>query len=138
MSVLLERLDDEEVSLLILKDGASIYSSRKGGIAPLLDAIAQLGRDRLSNSTVVDKVVGKAAALLIAYFKAERVYSKLMSRAAAEILDRHGVGFFSSKTVDVIRNRAGTDICPFEQLVLRVEEPAEAYTLLKRAASLSS
>lgn len=132
MRNLLSRLEDERLSLLILKDGAVIYSSRKGGIAPLLDAIEQLGLGRLSKSMVVDKIVGKAAALLIGYFKAEEVFAKLMSTEGARILSKEGIRFFSEETVQNIKNRDGTGICPFETLVLEVEDPQEAYRLLRR------
>lgn len=129
---LLSRLDNEGLSLFIVKDGEPIYSSKMGGVIPLLDAIDRIEPERLSNSTVVDKVVGKAAALLIVYLEALRVCSRLMSRAAAKILEKHAIDFLSSETVDFITNRDGTDVCPFEKMISRTDEPKDAYMLLKR------
>jgi len=128
---LTNRLDKEELNLLILKDGEIIYSSKQDGMAPLLEAIDQLGLEKLLNSTVVDKIVGKAAALLIAYFKAEEVYTKLLSRSAIEVLKKYGISYAAEKVIDYIRNKEDKDICPFEKMVLKIEDPKEGYKKIK-------
>ena len=129
---LLGRLDKEGLSLLILKKGVALYSAKKGGMAPLVEAIDRLGKRRLSNSTIVDKIVGRAAALLISYFGASEVYSKVMSGQAEEILDRHGIKHFSQRIVEVIKNRDDVDICPFERMLLKIEDPREGYERIRR------
>ena len=53
--------------------------TKEGGAAPLLQAIEEIGRDDLAGSIVADKVVGKAAALLMAYFAAGEVYAGILS-----------------------------------------------------------
>ena len=131
---LLKMLDDEGLSLFISKNSDLIYSSKMAGITPLLDVIDRIELVSLSGSTVVDKVVGKAAALLIVYISALRVCSKLMSRAAAKVLEKHSIDFLSLETVDFIANRDGSDVCPFEKIVSRTDEPIEAYLLLKKTA----
>jgi len=130
---LLERLDKEGLSLLILKKGVALYSAKKGGMTPLVEAIDRLGPRRLSNSTIVDKIVGRAAALLISYFGASEVYSKVMSGHAEEILDRHRIKHFSQRIVEVIKNRDNVDICPFERMVLKIEDPQEGYKRIRRS-----
>jgi len=128
---LIKKLDKEELNLLILKDGEIIYSSKQDGMAPLLEAIDQLGLEKLLNSTVVDKIVGKAAALLITYFKAEEVYTKLLSRSAIEVLKKYGISYAAEKVIDYIRNKEDKDICPFEKMVLKIEDPKEGYKKIK-------
>jgi len=127
---LINRLEKEELNLLILKDGEIIYSSKEDGMAPLLEAIDQ-GLEKLIDSTVVDKIVGKAAALLIAYFKAEGVYTKLLSRSAIEVLKKYGISYAAERVVDYIRDKEDKDICPFEKMVLKIEDPQEGYKKLK-------
>ena len=130
---LLQRLDGEGLSLLIIKKGVTFYSAKKGGMAPLVKAIDELGPQTLFNSTVVDKIVGRAAALLISYFRAREAYSKVMSNRAEEILDRYRIKHFSKRIVEAIRNRDNTDICPFERMVLSIEDPREGYERIRRA-----
>ena len=48
-------LDSEEANLIIFKDGERLYSSRKGGIAPLIGVIESLGLKDLAGTIVVDK-----------------------------------------------------------------------------------
>jgi len=124
-------LDQQGLSLLILKGGETIYSSRKGGMLPLLGAIDQLGLRALADSTVVDRIVGRAAALLISYFKAKEIYTKLLSRRAIEILEKHGIAYAAEKVVNTIRKKDDTDICPFEKMVLTLDNPEEGYRKLK-------
>ena len=131
MESLISILDQQGLSLLILKGGKTIYSSREGGMLPLLEAIDQLGPRALADSTVVDRIVGRAAALLISYFKAKEVYTRLLSRRAIEILENHGIAYAAERVVNVIRNKDDTDICPFEKMVLRIDNPEEGYRKLK-------
>lgn len=126
----IRRLDDKGLNLIIIKDGESIYSSKDGGMAPLLEAIDRLGLQKLFDSTVVDKIVGKAAALLVSYFRAKDVYTKLLSGRAIETLNKHGIRYMSEKVVDQISDKEGVDICPFEKMVLEIEDPQEGYKKL--------
>jgi len=128
---LISLLDQQGLSLLILKGGEVIYSSGEEGMLPLLEAIDRLGLRALADSTVVDRIVGRAAALLISYFKAKEVYTKLLSRRAIEILEKHGIAYAAEKVVDTVRNKDGTDICPFEKMVLTIDNPQEGYRKLK-------
>lgn len=128
----LKRMDTEGLNLLILKDGELLYSSEKGGMAPLLEAIDRLGLRRLKNSVVADKIVGKASALLISYFKASEVYTRLLSQSAIDVLEKHGVKYSYDRVVDSIRNKEDTDICPFEKVASEIEDPREGYEKLKR------
>jgi len=129
----LERLDALGLNLMILKDGATLFSSAMEGIAPLVEAVEELGVGRLEGSTVVDRIVGKAAALIIAYFKAARVYAKVLSRRSAPVLDRCGIVCVAEEVVEEILNREGTDMCPFERMVLSIDDPAEGYEVVRRA-----
>jgi len=124
-------LEERGLSLLILKGGETLYSSREGGMLPLLEAIDQLGLRTLADSTVVDRIVGRAAALIISYFKAKEVYTKLLSLKAIEILEKHGIAYAAERLVSTIRNKDDTDMCPFEKIVLTIDNPEEGYRKLK-------
>jgi hypothetical protein len=129
---LLLMLEKDNLSLVILSGSKTLYSSRASGINPLVEAIDKLGRRALKGSIVVDKIVGKASALLICYFGARKAVAKIMSSEGKRVLEQHRVEYFADTFVNEIKNRTGTDFCPFEKLVLKVEKPADALRLVKR------
>jgi len=132
LKVYINRLNREGLNLLIIKDNKRLYESKRGGMAPLLEAINLLGLQTLVGTTVIDKIVGKAAALLISYFKASDVYTRLLSRSAIEVLKKHGIRYRSERVVENIRKKDDTNICPFEKMVLEIEDPKEGYEKLRR------
>ncbi|WXG47044.1 MAG: DUF1893 domain-containing protein [Candidatus Atabeyarchaeum deiterrae] len=132
---LLERLDEEDLNLIIMSKRGLLYSSRDRGINPLIDAIDSLGIRKLQDSTVVDRIIGKASALLICHFNAKNALAKLMSAKGADVLKEKGIGYYAEASTRDIKDKTKTDICPFEKIVLQVNSPSEAYKLLKEAGS---
>ena len=135
LSRYLEELEETGLNLLIYMDGEIIFSSADGGINPLIEAIDALGRGRLCGSVVVDRIVGRAAALLAAYMEATEVHAALISAGAKEALHRHGIRFHFTEETPTIRSRDGADLCPFERLVLEIHDPEEAYRRIKAKLS---
>jgi len=101
-------------------------------MCPLFDAINTLGLQSLNDSIVVDKIVGKAAAILISYFQAKEVYCIVLSHGAKTFLEKQGMKHFSEQVIPVIKNKLGTDMCPFEKVILNVEDPQEGYEVLTK------
>lgn len=102
------------------------YTSTERGIKPilnLLDADAQL----LCGASVADKVVGKAAALLMCYAKVKEVHSCVLSKPSLDVFAACGVPAYYDTLVDNIINREGTDICPMESRALNLTDPEDAY-----------
>jgi hypothetical protein len=130
MNAYVQRLDREGLNLIILKANHTLFTSHREGMRPLLDAIHSCGRDQLANSIVIDKIVGKAAALLISYFQAKAVHCGVLSEPARKALDQHGIEYFYQQLLPTIMNKSGTDICPFEKTVLEVDDPSDGYNLL--------
>ena len=122
-----ERLRKEDLNLIILKDDVTVFKSSREGMQPLLEAIHSLDPATLRDSIVVDKIVGKAAALLISYFKAKEVHCSVMSIRAREVLKRYEIKYYYERIISEIMNRLGTGICPFEEAVLDVDEPEKGY-----------
>ena len=126
----MDELSRAGLSLMILKDGETVFTSSEEGMRPLFEAINRLGVQKLEDSLVVDKIVGKAAALLISYFKAKEVHCTVMSVRAGEVLKRHKIKYYPERVIPEILNRVGTGICPFEKKVLDVDEPEKGYECL--------
>lgn len=129
---LLERakilLIDSGASFVAVKEGEEHISSDKG-IAPILKIINE-APDFLKGAYVADKVIGKAAALLLRYAGVERLYARTLSQLAVQVLDDSFMTYEYDQMVPNIINRTGDGMCPMEQKVLNISDPAEAYKLL--------
>ena len=127
MNDYLKQLRLEGLNLFILKGGKLLFTTREEGMRPLFDAINSSGLSVLEETVVVDKIVGKAAALLISYFKAKEVHCIVLSVKPKEVLEGQGIKHYWEKLTPEIVNRAGTGICPFEKAVMDVEDPRKGY-----------
>lgn len=123
----IEQMKAEELNLIILKNDKRLYQSTRTGMLPLYQAIGVLGIPQLKDTTIVDKIVGKAAALLISYIQAHTVYCSTLSVRGKTVLEDRGITFRYEELTPEIINRYGTDICPFEKAVLDVEDPEIGY-----------
>jgi hypothetical protein len=123
-------LRGRELSLVVVKCGRVIFESNLQGLSGLILAIDTLGLN-LHNSSVADKVVGKAAALLLAYSHISEVYAEVISKDGLETLDEYGIRVEYASLIPRILNRRGEDICPFEKLSQNLSSPEEAYKILK-------
>ena len=123
----IEQMKRERLNLIILKNDKRLYQSTRAGMLPLYQAISVLGIPQLKNTTIVDKIVGKAAALLISYFQAHTVYCSTLSVRGKTVLEDQGITFRYEELTPEIINRYGTDICPFEKAVLDVKDPKMGY-----------
>ena len=103
-------------------------SSSRSGIAPLLELLED-GVDK-AGSSVADKIVGKAAALLYALMGVKRVYAEVLSEAGRAVLNSHGISVEYSTRTDRILNRKGDGPCPMEKAVENCSDPLEAKKLL--------
>lgn len=126
-------------TLWVYRRGKRLFTSNKGVLFPLLEYV-ESGLSRYEGVTVMDRVMGNAAALLSVKARAEEVWSPLGSEYAIRTLKAHRVKFHITETVPFIRNRQGTDICPMEALsVSRYMEPDEFYKVVReRYLSASS
>ena len=120
-------LRKNRLSLLIISGQSIIYESNKGGVNPLLKSISVVGRMKIRGTTIADKVVGKAAALLLAYVRPKVVYCGIISQRAEEILARYGILFYAEQSVPEICRPGSDELCPFEESVINVELPVQGY-----------
>lgn len=112
----------------VIKDGTKIYRSVESGICPLIHWL----RDDptfFEHSYVIDKVIGKASALLLIYGKAAKVHGQTMSQAAEKVLQQHQIEYSYDQLVDHIENRDHTGMCPMEQKVINIDSAQEAFEL---------
>jgi iron complex outermembrane receptor protein len=84
----------------------------------------------MSEGTMADKVIGRGAALLLVKGGIAKVYARLISLPAIEVLEKNGIPVTFDKQVPHIINRDGTDICPVEKLTSHTSDPEEAFSLI--------
>jgi hypothetical protein len=123
------RLEETDATFVAVKDGW-IFESHDRGIAPMMKLLSE-DPESLRGTCVADKVIGKAAALLLCYAGIQKLYAKTISEHAISVLKDHALPCECGQTVPFIVNRAGDGMCPMEQLVLGVTTPDEAYAILR-------
>lgn len=110
--------------------GNQTYVSDLPGLRPLMNWLYQ-SPEIFEGSYVIDKVVGKASAMLLTYGGARKIHGKLMSRPADEFLTAHGIEHTYDVLTDYILNQDQSDMCPMEKRVKDLKEPEEAFAALR-------
>lgn len=115
----------ERKATFVLVNGSLILDSQKRGVAPILDILS--GESSvLKHALVADKVIGRAAALLLVLGGIDALDTQLISDHAIDIFKKYDIPFTYDKRVPFIVNRDGTDMCPMEKSVLDIDEPVAA------------
>ncbi|NOX45316.1 MAG: DUF1893 domain-containing protein [Caldiserica bacterium] len=125
----LDRLATRGLSLLVEKGGRELFSSREGGLRPLLAAVERLG-EAMAGARVIDKVVGGAAAKVLIYVGVAEVFAAVASRSAIRALRAAGIPLAALRVVERIRGRTG-DPCPFEALADENPDPVAFFRALR-------
>lgn len=122
-----------EYSCVLYKDEIA-HTSTKRGITPLVEWLTT--EFDIKGFSAADKIVGKAAALLFVMGGLKEVYAPVMSKAAVDILSRHGIYTEYKTLVKTIINRNGTGPCPMEQAVSDIDDPAEALEAIQNTLAV--
>lgn len=112
--------------------GETTQTFNERGIKMLLSIVSDTP-NLLCGATVADKIVGKAAALLMVHGNVKEVYAEVISESAIDVFRRYGIPFTYGTITSRIVNRLGTGICPMEETVLGISEPEKAFEALKVA-----
>lgn len=115
-------------NLLVGKKG--IYTSEKRGVAPIIEKI-DTDPDFFKGASAADRVIGKAAAMLLEKYGVSEIYAKVTSKyAVAYLNDKKTVLTYDIKVNHII-NRSGADMCPMEKAVLNVNNADEGEKLIR-------
>ena len=118
----------ENHSLLVYRKGQISFKDERG-IKPLLIQIKKKG---LKNAVAVDKVIGKAAALLMVYGKVKQVHTNIIAKDAISVFEKYKVEYSYNEVVDHIQNDNKDGLCPMEQKVLNIDSPKKAYKIFTK------
>lgn len=107
------------------------YLSHERGIAPIMK---QLEGNALyfQNCIIVDRVIGKAAAMLYHRSLVSYIHARLMSESAKAYLTAHSITFSYDVLCPYIINRTHSGMCPMEECVKDINDADSAYAALKK------
>lgn len=111
-----------------LNDRLIFYSNGKW-LHPLFDFEEFLLKENLDPATlfVKDKIVGKAAALLLVKFDIRHVHAGVLSEPGKRVMEDYNVSFSFDRLVKRIS-------CKTEELLVLIDDLYEAYLMLKERA----
>ena len=117
-----------EATCVLMKDGIIIDKTSGIGVKPILGFLES---NNLKQMQVADKVIGKAAAMLLTLGGVTYVHGEIMSKSGQDYLQKNGIANSYGLLVENIINRDGTDLCPLEKSVVDIDDLQEGYQAIK-------
>ena len=113
-------------TLTVCRNGTPIFTSNSKWLHPLFELEAYLAEHPIQPEDLIlqDKIIGKAAALLIYRLGFRTVKAGILSRLGEAVLQRYGIAYTYEQLVDRIH-------CQTEDLLAEVEDPEAAYQLVR-------
>jgi nucleoside-diphosphate kinase len=109
----IEYMEREKVTCVILSEGKIIYESKARGIFPLYEVHEILEID-IRGSVLVDRIIGKAAAMIACQAGVSHIYGQVMSDNAIKYLEEQGIPYSFEIRTAYIKNREKNGMCPVE------------------------
>ena len=109
-----------------------IFFSDKNWIHPLFEFEVFLEKSHFEAEKlfIKDKIIGKAAALLLIHFKIKKIHARTLSRLGQEILETYQISYSYDKLIDQI-------YCQTENLLSDISDTQVAYNLLRARADIA-
>ena len=123
-------LHKEHCSCVIFNRG-NVFHFLRRGVRDLYDLLT-MQPDLLAGAMIADKVIGKGAAALMVAGGVREVYADVISDPALELLTAAGIDVVYGKRVANIFNRAGTGLCPVEELCIGCATAEECIPLIQQ------
>ena len=119
-----------EAAAVVVKDNQIVAEASGKGVLPLLD-IYDKHPESLKDGSLIDKVIGRAAAFIAIDGQVRTVYGEIMSQEAFELLQKHHIPATYGQIVPQILNKSKDGLCPMEQTVIHASSVQEAVSLLR-------
>ncbi len=121
--------EGKELTLTVLQDGVRIFTSIAKWLHPLFELEEFLADNPIQPENLIlqDKIIGKAAALMIHRLGFRTVKAGVLSRLGEAVLQRHEIAYTYEQFVDRVH-------CQTEEILAEVDDSEEAYRLVKARA----
>lgn len=130
MKELIEKLHSEHCSLVLRDTEGNVRCFYKQGVRDLEDLLDKEPAT-LQGALIADKVIGKAAAGMMAHGGVKEVYAEVMSPKAIPMLEQYGIIYSYGQLVEGIVIPEGDDRCPLESIVAPATTAEETVHLLR-------
>jgi len=117
-------------SFILIKNGRIVYKSKLQGLKPLIFCVKKYKKE-MRGAIVFDKVVGRAAAVLLAYARVKEVWTPTISQSGKACLAENKMKIIYKNLASCITNRKGGDTCPMEKMSLKMPEKEFIAKMLK-------
>jgi len=119
-------------SLEVYREDNLIFKSDRNWLHPLFELEEFLKNNKYTPETLLvkDKIVGKAAVLILIYLNIGSIHAQILSEVAKDTLEHFNIPFTYKELVDRIK-------CKTEDLLLNEFNPSTAYKMLKERAQKS-
>lgn len=123
MNSLIKLLNEGKYSCVIANNNDTRTFSQRG-VLDLYDLL-KTEASFMRGAMVADKVVGKAAAALMALGKISKLHTNIISTPALDLLKNANIEVDYNQLVPHIINRNGDDWCPLERRCFHLTELSE-------------
>lgn len=131
MKSLIDILHKKECSLVLKDVHGNVRIFHQKGVRDL-EYMLDYEPSTLHGATVADKVIGKAAAGMMAYGGVASVYADIMSARAIPILKGNKINYSYAKMVDHIIIPKNDSRCPLETIVASAITAEEIVSTLRK------
>lgn len=126
---MLDMLNEQGLSLLVFNhDSLTTHANR--GVQDLLQLISEQP-ERLNGAVVADKIIGKAAAAIMATGGVREVHTNIICTPARELFEKEGILVFATEEVPMILNRDRSSMCPIDTQIADIESIEECVAILQ-------
>lgn len=126
---MLDMLNEQGLSLLVYNhDSLTTHDNR--GVQDLLQLISGQP-ERLQGAIVADKIIGKAAAAIMATGGVKEVHTNIICTPAKELFESQGILVFATEEVPMILNRDRSAMCPIDTQIADIESIEECVEVLQ-------
>lgn len=126
---MLNMLNEQGLSLLVFNhDSLTTHANR--GVQDLLQLISEQP-ERLNGAVVADKIIGKAAAAIMATGGVREVHTNVICTPARELFEKEGIMVVATEEVPMILNRDRSSMCPIDTQIADIESIEECVAVLQ-------
>ncbi len=112
-----------------MPQGEILVQKNGSGVLPLLEIYCS-NKEQMSGAIIIDKVIGRAAAMILLSAKITRVHAELIGQDALDLLTENRIKVSYRRVVPQILNRKKDGPCPLDLSVEKIVDPDKAVDIL--------
>lgn len=135
LSIAKNKIKNKEHTFIIIKNNKIVYEDSGIGVSCIRRVIAS-NKELLSDAIIVDKIIGKAACMLLLLYNVKEIHTLLISDNAIKLLEEYNTTYTYDSRCEYIINRTNDGMCPLETSVLNIKDFNEAKIKIEETISI--